>query len=780
MTVAGLYAASGGGAIGVQNAGTTLTWNGQITGSGTLVKFGAGTLALTNTTNHYAGGAVVEAGTLAAGTNGAVFPVGSTVTVQSGATFDLGPYSNASAPANALGLLALNAGTLRATGATNSDFFVQQITMTAGTIDFTNMPFTWIHVSTANGITIIASATPSTWIGGGTCRVQNDTAAPLTITAASGASLNAGMILSNGGTNPNFTITGAGVVRLSNTGNTANITVNAGTVNSSDLSTNVGAAPSARSAPAMSRSPITPPFLRRADRYFREAVDGCEWHNRRGETRSQPDLVEPGQRVDSRIVFPDTRTLRLQQFRQRHGHGRRQQQLRGATFVGYDGVLAVPTIANGGVASPIGTSSNAPTNLELGYPVIYGRGDLLLTGTNANYSTDRGVTVRGQYGFGGTSGGAIGVQNAGTTLTWNGQITGTGIDAGELIKTGAGTLVLTNTANNFAYGTVIEGGTLTISGPNGAGILPAGSAVAIVAGAQLNYAAFIDATQAASALDTIFNEGGTFRLSGDAVRLYLNQLWCYAGSTMDLTTAGPAPLRIDLINSGAAINVLGNSTWTGPGSYVLNTTTAEIPISIAPNATLTSNIDLASNFNFTTSTYYPYRVTGGGTLYLTGLGLSGGAVTVSQGRLRVDSFTPIQQTTVTLDGGTFQFSGPMTSSDHGIYLGVNGGTVEVTNAATTLTLTSYIGSFGAINPGPFTKGGPGVLALTYVDTTPNRFLGGVVVNAGRLEIGDDAGSGQRRPSPSTSSARCGTRPPRRLRGPFSSTTARWTFRAVRR
>ena len=176
--------------------------------------------------------------------NGAVFPVGSAVTVESGATFDLGPYTNASAPVNALGSLTINGGTLRATGATNSDFFVQQINMTGGTIDFTNTPFTYIHVTTAAGITINNGAT---WIGDGTSRIQNDTNGPLTITGTGAHFLNAGIILSNGGTNPNFTVANCGI-RLSNTGNTANITVS-GYVLSNDLSTNVGSARSGRLGP---------------------------------------------------------------------------------------------------------------------------------------------------------------------------------------------------------------------------------------------------------------------------------------------------------------------------------------------------------------------------------------------------------------------------------------------------------------------------------------------------------------------------------------------------
>src|SRR5207302_2404460 len=49
----------------------------------------------------------------------------------------------------------------------------------------------------------------------------------------------------------------------------------------------------------------------------------------------------------------------------------------GSTNVSYQGILAVPTIANGGINSPIGASSNSPSNLSLGSAGL-GRGDLLL------------------------------------------------------------------------------------------------------------------------------------------------------------------------------------------------------------------------------------------------------------------------------------------------------------------------------------------------------------------------------------------------------------------
>ena len=94
----------------------------------------------------------------------------------------------------------------------------------------------------------------------------------------------------------------------------------------------------------------------------------------------------------------------------------------GETSVSAGATLAIPTIANGGVSSPLGALLSAVSNLTLGTSA--NRGNLLLTGLNAAYSTDRGVSVLGNFAIG--SGGAIGVQNAGTTLNWNGQILGPG------------------------------------------------------------------------------------------------------------------------------------------------------------------------------------------------------------------------------------------------------------------------------------------------------------------------------------------------------------------
>jgi autotransporter-associated beta strand protein len=128
------------------------------------------------------------------------------------------------------------------------------------------------------------------------------------------------------------------------------------------------------------------------------------------------------------------------------------------TFTGpttiQSGSLEISTIANGGVPSPLGMSSNSPANLVIDGSIgMLAGGELLLVGANPNYSTDRGVT---------TKGGVIEVQNAGTILTISGQVTGRALYVG-----GAGTLSLTNASNNYTGGTTIFGGTLRAANTSG-------------------------------------------------------------------------------------------------------------------------------------------------------------------------------------------------------------------------------------------------------------------------------------------------------------------------
>jgi len=81
----------------------------------------------------------------------------------------------------------------------------------------------------------------------------------------------------------------------------------------------------------------------------------------------------------------------------------------------------------------------------------------------------------------------------------------------------------------------------------------------------------------------------------------------------------------------------------------------------------------------------------------------------------------------TYNGGTFQYTGDTASSDRGATLNSGGGTIEVANPATTLTLSGgIVGTSG----GALTKTGNGILALSG----PNTYNGATILSAGSLTV----------------------------------------------
>jgi fibronectin-binding autotransporter adhesin len=408
----------------------------------------------------------------------------------------------------------------------------------------------------------------------------------------------------------------------------------------------------------------------------------------------------------------------------------------GPTVLGFLAEASVASLPNGGVAGPLGASSSAPANLMIG-----GLGTLQYTG--ATTTTDRGMTLSGS-GFN-----TVEVTNAATNLTLTGQIVGTG----TLTKAGAGTLTLVNTTNNFSGGVFVGAGTLTV-GAAGA-VIPSGSAVTVTTGGVFNIG-YTSSDNSAAPLGTLtLDTGGIFRMSsGVPIAYYLNQLVIGAnGGTVDLT--GVTGGGMYFTGAGAAISVTGNSTWSGGSAAVVNLAFAELPVTIASGAMLTSSVDL---FSGSGNSANRFRVTGGGTFYWTGPGTDTAYMTVSQARLRLDAPNPVKSTDLTLDAGTLQFTGPTaTMNNNGpnsraFTLAAGGGTVEVTNAATTLTVAGLITGTGAL-----TKTGPGTLILT---NPANSYSGGTVLIGGTLTASAGAlGTGPVVVGPTGTYVPVGTLPP---------------------
>jgi fibronectin-binding autotransporter adhesin len=85
-----------------------------------------------------------------------------------------------------------------------------------------------------------------------------------------------------------------------------------------------------------------------------------------------------------------------------------------------------------------------------------------------------------------------------------------------------------------------------------------------------------------------------------------------------------------------------------------------------------------------------------------------------------------------LSSGTLRYTGASASTDCGMTLNPGGGTIEVTNSATTLALGNVIVGTGTLN-----KTGAGSLSLNGAGT----FSGGVNVTQGTVILGNNAGFG---------------------------------------
>jgi fibronectin-binding autotransporter adhesin len=200
-------------------------------------------------------------------------------------------------------------------------------------------------------------------------------------------------------------------------------------------------------------------------------------------------------------------------------------------------------------------------------------------------------------------------------------------------------------------------------------------------------------------------------------------------------------------SSAGAFTLGGNGlTFVNNGStlpaLIQNSTSAQ---TVAVPLTLGNNLTVMGSGTAGLTLSGP--VTGAGSLTMSGafnLGLSNAGNTaniiVQQGTLHVDDVTSNGVGTlgtgmVTLSGGTLQYGGPTAATSKPFIFGASGGTVDVSNAATTLTLSGTVAGPANSPPGPLAKAGSGVLIL---NNAANTYAGGITVNGGVLAVGSDA------------------------------------------
>lgn len=387
----------------------------------------------------------------------------------------------------------------------------------------------------------------------------------------------------------------------------------------------------------------------------------------------------------------------------------------GPTIIG-GGVLSVSQLANGGVASPIGAAGPAPENLSLNGGV--------LRYTGGNVALDRGATF-------GPFGAIFDVTGSGTTLTWNGEIVG----SGALIKTGPGTLTLA-AENSFSGGTILNAGTLALFGPAGGATVTAnnyglGSGSVTLNGGTLrlfggglgdagagygNFSRPLIVPEGATAtiltparytMSSSLTGSGTLNLEVNYVRGALSGNWSAFTGTINVTAAAQAPS-----NGSAEFRVANSSGYAGATIFLNDGV-------VLTQSGSGSTMDVGALGGTSGSAVGPGNSTSSGRNFRIGWN---NADAVFAGRILADG-----QNSVTKVGtGNWTLTGANTYTAGTI---VNGGTLTVNNTSGSGTGTgSVIVSSGATLAGTGTISGATTIAAGATLSPGNGGIGTLTIN----------------------------------------------------
>jgi autotransporter-associated beta strand protein len=195
-----------------------------------------------------------------------------------------------------------------------------------------------------------------------------------------------------------------------------------------------------------------------------------------------------------------------------------------------------------------------------------------------------------------------------------------------------------------------------------------------------------------------------------------------AGNSLYLSPSSPGATTIAVAQTGvthtiagsggASIQLGGDQQWSVDGDLKISAVIWGDNESLAPSLVKT----------------------GAGTLTLSGVNSFAGPISINQGTISVSSIAGKAQACnlgegdLTLNGGTLKYTGTGSnvSTNRGFTLGAGGGSIDVQNAATSLTFT------GAVTGGQaaLTKTGSGSLTLAGA----NNYTGVTTISAGTLEI----------------------------------------------
>jgi fibronectin-binding autotransporter adhesin len=679
------------------NTHDRITVSGAVSGSGGIVKDGTGLLILSNAANSF-GGLQINAGQVTLQTNATVTGLsgsagtlalsGGTLTVNASADSSFGQVisgagnltksGNGTLTLSAVnthsGGITLSAGTLRAgnDGALGTGAF----TINAGT--FASDGATARTLTNAITLSGNLQLGDGTGTGALTLGSVNLGAATRTLTVANNTTL-AGAV-----TNGSLTKAGAGTLNLSNTSTSFGaLQIDAGQVAVQTNATITGLSGTGGDL-ALAGGTLT--VNTSADASFGQVISGAGSLAKSG----AGTLVLSGANSYSGGTTLGAGVLRLGD---NSALGTGTLALTASATLTSDGATA-RTIAN---AVTLGSGA-ANVALVLGDPT--GTGDLSLSGPMT---------------LGGTTGQRIFTVNNTTTIS---GLIASGTSTGAMVKNGAGTLVLANTANVFTNNVSIQAGTMQASKLSDKGT-----------------ASSIGTMEGATGLQ--IGQGGT-----TAVLNYTG-----TGDTTDLQVAiggGTGQGGATIFNNGTGALVFSNATFNiAPGGDSVNTR----PLTLGGTNTDANEIrGVISDITAGNKTTRLVKANTG-TWILSGNNTYSGVTTLNAGTLRVGNDNALGTGGFTINGGIFASDGATARTiTNAITMGGNVqlgdatgmgalvlGNIDLGTATRTLTVGNSTTVGGTIaNTGGLTKEGTGTLRLAAT----NSYDGVTTVSAGVLRVSD--------------------------------------------
>ncbi|WP_449235455.1 Ig-like domain-containing protein [Azospirillum doebereinerae] len=312
---------------------------------------------------------------------------------------------------------------------------------------------------------------------------------------------------------------------------------------------------------------------------------------------------------------------------------------------------------------------------------------------------------------------------ADAAVTLSGAMSG----AGVLTKTGSGTLTLSSTSSTRIGATTVSAGTLSIASDASLGTsntdtvtLASGTTLQVTGATTINNAIALSGdatiqTDAAVTLSGALSGGGQALTKSGSGTLTLSNTGNEAGLTAGVTvTAGTLAVADDDALVG------GTVTLNGGGLSITGATTIDNAIALSAAATITNSA--AATLSGALSGSGALTKAGAGTLTLSNTGNSGASstLTVTGGTVAVASDSRLVGGAITLNGGNLSVTGADTI-DNAIALSAS---ATITSSAAA-TLSGVLGGSGAL-----IKAGAGTLTLTAINT----HSGSVDVNAGGLTL----------------------------------------------